>query len=321
MDPHNITEEFNINYYWNDSSGIVPKQGFIDSCLRLSEVGVTCTEVDIAHADLTITAQYGVQDSCRTSAMVTKDTDNGGKPGLYVFASCIPETTDKRLWIREVFTNLLGVLFGVEGMQNFCGEGNFNYVVRQQNFQGPYHTSLTDADRSAWLYRIRKSALLGNINDYAVCLPETRRDASCASVEPMAGEPFTVRVYADDEQVQRLLVSSCAFWSPFGVDCVLSDAGTAQVVITTTGQGLGALGLTTLDSTSGLWKVQVRSLSDAVLSTVLSHEMGHVFGMEHVPAWCAVSIMNPGAAKSPAYMTQGDSGAWSERYRFNSVFP
>lgn len=318
VEPANPPEPIEIRFVMR-ADGFFSAKQFTDACGRFAKLGLTCTEVATpAEADVAIVA-FSEYNSCRRNADILQLTEDGVEIlGIAPYLNCMPEE-GRSEWVREVFVNQLGVLFGIDGTPRFFGEGSFNFAVNQGGFTGPYHTELSESDIVAWAYRWQPGATFGPKNAVRYCGPPIDPlPADCAALPPPE-KLYTVKVWASPG-VKEFAAAGCKLWAPVGVTCEFRDSPeTADIHVSEIPADFASqAGFTYYDGVTGKWVVYIR-LSDQNLNLLTAHELGHAFGLQHVPWWIAKTIMGISFGDI-ACMTEGDYLNWLERDA-HSVIP
>lgn len=309
MDPQDVPNQVIILKFSWLAGTVVPKKGFIDACERFSGVNIFCEETEAKEADISISTQYEYDDCVRNSDIEFEDED---KPNIVVFSNCIPEGTDKSAWIREVFTYQIGRIFGVVGIPDFCGEGNFNLVVGHGGFEGPYHTELTEDDLTAWQHRLRGNTFSGSTGEYKICTPDAMPPICADTTTLQETIKIKIKINSESFEFKRATIEGCEFLKVIGVSCSIVDSEEDIEIFKVK---TGPAGFAYFDTGSKKWVVEVRERSETnILKIVIAHEILHTLGVEHYPSWCGGGIMEPQISnEAPTCLTLADYAAWQER--------
>ncbi|MDD4477349.1 MAG: hypothetical protein PHY40_04350 [Patescibacteria group bacterium] len=304
-------QKITLRFSWLAGT-VVPKQGFVDACERLSMSNVICEESTTEESDISISAEYEY-DGCVKNSDVEFEEDN--KPSIIIFSNCIPEGTDKSAWIREVFTYQIGRLFGIVGIPDFCGEGNFNFAVGRGGFEGPYHTELTEDDITAWQYRLRGNSIFGPTGEYKICTPDAFSPI-CADAHTLHLQEIEIIKIKVSEELKSATIEGCEFLKVLGISCNIVDSESEEDIKISKVK-TGPAGFAYYDTDSKKWIVEVRERSETetnIYKIIITHEILHTIGVQHYPSWCGQGIMEPQISNEmPTCLTLADYAAWQER--------
>lgn len=317
--PPATPEPLQINFLWNDT-GLLSRSAFADACARFSDLGVACGEVKtVGEANVIVDTYYDPAGCFDNSRLYAKNDFGVNLPTIAVFWNCMPEE-GRGEWLRGVFTKTIAGLFGIEGIPAFCGESSFAYTVNEPGFSGPYYTALTETDLVAWAYRPHSGSVIGPKNEPNYCGPEIRQlDSACA--RPVVEKTYTVKLWVEDT-MKDAAGAGCALWNAFDVVCVETEKDAADVHIYQAEQAANApIGFTAFNYDNEKWEIFIiRSGDNYLRKMAVAHEIGHTFGVQHVPWWCAKTVM--GAYFNQVNcLTEGDYRAWLERYSPFSLAP
>lgn len=303
-------EQINIRYLWVPESRL-HEGAFVEACAYFKDFGVTCTKV-IPGNMFDLFVANSSYFYCNQNAMI--DAPDKWHPyySLIINNTCMPQNSEAYAWQREVFAKKIGELLGVGGYPGFCGAGNFANYVDSWWFRAPYDGQLTASDELAWYHRDRSLSASGSKETGPYCGPDTDAVPPVCATPTDVDDSFVMRIYAAPDIWEEALFA-CNMWTVFGVTCLSSDEESADIIVTKNGaDDCTKPGKTEFSLVSFRWVISISGCLDGMDAAMrVSHQIGHVFGLPHIPVWCAAGIMNniPGAE----CLTWADYGIWHER--------
>ncbi|MFA4906455.1 MAG: hypothetical protein WC645_08140 [Candidatus Margulisiibacteriota bacterium] len=303
-------EKIELKFYWAASIN-VSRSAFAEACKYFKDLGVTCAEVkNSSEADIWIFSSGYF--SCDKNARIEKPVRSSERVQLVLNETCMPQNYEARDWQREVFAKKIGELLGVTPYPAFCGDGNFANYVDRWWFREPYDDELTASDEIAWYHRDRSASAFGSNEPAPYCGPDTDPVPAICAAPTDINDAFVVNIYARPDIWTEALYA-CNMWATFGVTCLSTDEESADVVVAKNRpDDCATPGKTEFNFTRSQWVVNISGCLNGPSATVrITHQLGHMFGLPHIPDWCAAGIMNesPGAD----CLTWADYGVWRER--------
>lgn len=304
-------EKIEIKFFWTASEKI-RKTAFTEACKYFKDLGLTCAEVEsFFEADIWIFSSGYF--SCDKNALVKKPVHAFQRAQIVINETCMPQDWESHDWQREVFAKKIGETLGVTPYPAFCGDGNFANYVDRPWFREPYDGELTASDKIAWYSRDRSASAFGSREPAPYCGPDTDTVPAICATPTDIDDAFVVWIYAPPDIWTEALYA-CNSWAIFGVTCLPTDKESADVIVTKNHpDDCATLGTTKFNFVNSQWVISVSGcLSGSSEIMQITHQLGHMFDLPHIPDWCAVGIMNevPGAE----CLTWADYGVWREKY-------
>jgi len=306
----NPQEQINIRYLWVPENRL-HEGAFTEACAYFKNLGVTCTKV-LAGNRFDLFVANSSYFYCSQNAFIDEPDKWHPYYSVTINNTCMPQNYQSYDWQREVFAKKIGELLGVGGYPGFCGAGNFANYVDRWWFREPYDGPLTASDELAWYHRDRSLSAFGSKEFGPYCGPDTDAVPTVCATPTDVDDSFVMKIYAPPDVWEEALFA-CNMWTVFGITCLSSDEKSADIIVTKNNSGDCAKpGMTEFSLVSFRWVISISGcLSGTDAAMRISHQIGHIFGLPHIPEWCAAGIMNntPGAT----CLTWADYGIWHER--------
>lgn len=257
-----------------------------------------------------------IQGSCKSKISTGRlQTGYWAKLNAVVLDSnCIHKPDFKKKFPAAV-SHALGNLMGIEASPAYCGAGIMRREVLMMTAEPP--AGLAEGDRQGFFHR--NEFLTNRWEDVEECLP----DPVAGKFQP--AEFRTVRFSADakfkNTGVENILNN---YFALFGRSLQLTanevEAEFKMMPWTLTeGGGCSPLAIAMTDRRE--IQVRVECLANSTANwaeTILVHETAHLFGMNHIPNWCAPALMNPYVTALP-HFTSMDVVEWQNRDKSESI--
>lgn len=220
----------------------------------------------------------------------------------------------------SAISHALGNLMGIEEYPDFCSQGGLmrTSVARMS---GTIPTRLAKEDKDSFYHRLRYS----NSWEYlTICVKKATWEQGVYIPRPE--EVQTVRFWADSKLSAVSIKSHLnKYFKLFGKKFEMVGQEEAEFVVkswdseynTCSPMAITYRSLSEIQLKPEQGCLELRSDSE-LDATVVSHEVAHLFGVNHVPDWCGNAIMDPHLNPGP-FFTPTDVRAWGARDVSSSV--
>ena len=276
-----------------------------------SELGVKVVQTE-SPADALFAVAY-VQSVCKEPIrdFMLSYEGTSGIPSIAVDSNCIDQLDGYKNKFPAAISHVLANLIGVEAYPVFCSNGIMASSVRMMA-EDVVPQRLSQGDKDAFAMR---AIFVNNVSWVNVCEePRKKWEAGSYSTSVEKKYSFSLDSALASEPIESELNR---YFKLFGRQFEEKPEAEADFQFKLwnldDGKSCSPTAMTLVEKGEIFLNPNcLRSESQYHGSTVVVHETAHLFGMNHIPAWCGNAIMHPFVNPGPSF-TPADVKEWQNR--------